>query len=94
MAGGTSIGSPQWAGLLSVANAVRAQAGKAPLGQVHQRLYGRLGTGTSYAQNFTDITSGSNGTCGAMCNTATRYDLPTGLGTPNAAALIAALVAD
>jgi len=37
-----------------------------------------------------DVTSGSNGSCGApldatyyLCNSVTGYDGPTGLGTPN-----------
>jgi hypothetical protein len=40
-----------------------------------------------------DITSGSNGKCGVNCTAGPGYDLVTGLGSPNAPRVIAALVA-
>ena len=90
-AGGTSLSTPQWAGLAAVASALRAQAGKPLLGAAHSALYGQIGAvpGT-YAAAFADITRGSNGTC-ATCIAKTGYDQPTGLGTPNATALLNAL---
>jgi hypothetical protein len=89
-AGGTSLATPQWAGLIAVANALRAQASLAPIGQAQSALYG-LGTQpASYASAFLDITTGTNGSC-ATCSAGAGYDLPTGLGTPNAAALLAVL---
>jgi subtilase family serine protease len=45
----------------------------------------------SKASKLYDVTSGSNGTCGAgtlLCNAAVGWDGPTGYGTPNAAALM------
>ena len=47
---------------------------------------------THYA-NFHDVTSGTNGTCGAQCTAVAGYDLVTGIGTPKADVLIPALVA-
>jgi subtilase family serine protease len=86
-AGGTSLATPQWAGLVAVANALRAAAGKAALGQPHAALYQQIGAvPTQYAAAFKDIATGSNGTC-AICAAGTGYDTPTGWGTPNATAL-------
>ena len=92
--GGTSIGAPQWAGLVAVANARRVAASKALLGDFHATLYKTIATtpGT-YASAFADITSGSDGAC-ASCATAVGYDTVTGWGTPNAAALLSVLVTD
>lgn len=90
-AGGTSLSTPQWAGLLAIANALRVQAGKAVLGAPHSQLYGLAASSTTYASLFADITSGSDGTC-ATCTARTGYDPLTGLGTPNATSLISALV--
>ena len=91
--GGTSISTPQWAGLVAVANAQRALAGKAVLGgNVQTALYSIAGNATKYAQAFLDVSSGSNGSCTA-CSAKTGYDIPTGLGSPNAAALLPMLVA-
>jgi hypothetical protein len=82
--GGTSIGAPQWAGLLAIANAQRALAAKAPLGQPQSLLYGQVGAVPGrYAAAFNDVATGRNGTC-LVCTAAHGYDLPTGLGTPNA----------
>jgi hypothetical protein len=44
-----------------------------------------------YASTFYDITQGSDGSC-AVCFAAIGYDLPTGIGTPNVASLLTALV--
>ncbi|MBR7784759.1 peptidase S53, partial [Undibacterium sp. LFS511W] len=38
-AGGTSLSTPQWAGIVAVTNASRALTAKAPLGAVHASLY-------------------------------------------------------
>ena len=88
--GGTSLATPQWAGLFAVANAVRAQNALSPLGAPHSALY-QLATGSgSYSSDFLDITQGADGSC-ASCVAGTGYDLPTGLGTPNAGSLLTAL---
>ncbi|MBU6271405.1 MAG: S53 family peptidase [Betaproteobacteria bacterium] len=90
-AGGTSIAAPQWAGLVAVANALRAQAGKPAVGSPHSVLYGQIGAVPGvYASAFADITAGSNGTC-APCIAKAGYDVPTGLGTPNGTGLLSAL---
>lgn len=89
--GGTSLATPQWAGLIAIANAMRAQAAKAPLGAPHAMLYGSIATVPgSYAANFADITAGSNGSC-AACTARSGYDILTGLGTPRAGTLLATL---
>ena len=91
--GGTSLSTPQWAGLMAVANAARALNGKPALGAPHAVLYGQISTvpGTYYSA-FTDITMGSDGTC-ALCTAKVGYDPLTGLGTPNVTGLLNALAA-
>ena len=89
--GGTSLATPQWAGLMAVANATRALNGKAALGAPHAALYGQIASvpGT-YAAAFADIVKGSDGSC-AACSAKTGYDQVTGLGSPNAASLLSTL---
>lgn len=90
-AGGTSLATVQWAGLLAVANAQRALAGKPALGAPHAALYGQVATVPGqYGQAFSDITSGRNGDC-ASCAAFPGYDTLTGLGTPRVEALLALL---
>jgi hypothetical protein len=43
------------------------------------------------AADFHDITSGSNGGCGTICNAGPGYDFVTGLGSPVGDVLIAFL---
>jgi hypothetical protein len=87
-AGGTSLATPQWAGLIAIANATRALSAKAALGTPHAALYNQIATvpGT-YASAFADITKGANGAC-AVCVSSIGYDTPSGLGTPNVSNLI------
>ena len=89
--GGTSLSTPQWAGLIAIANASRALQAKAALGLAHGMLYGQIAAipGT-YASTFADITRGSNGSCG-VCTARTGYDPLAGLGTPNVKSLLASL---
>lgn len=90
-AGGTSLSTPQWAGLLAVANAMRVAASKAVLGQPHAAIYQQIGAvPTQYSAAFKDVASGSNGTC-TSCAAKSGYDTPTGWGTPNASALLTSL---
>jgi len=90
-AGGTSLSTPQWAGLIAMANAVRVAGGKTVLGQPHAALYQQIGAvPTAYAAAFKDVASGSNGTC-TTCAAKTGYDTPTGWGTPNAISLLTSL---
>ncbi len=90
--GGTSLSTPQWAGLIAIANAQRAAAAKAALGAPQALLYGQIASvpGT-YASAFSDITAGSNGSCGTLCAAKTGYDPLSGLGTPNVDKLLTAL---
>lgn len=90
-AGGTSLATPQWAGLLAVANAMRVATGKSVLGQPHAAIYQQIGVvPTQYTAAFKDVTTGSHGTC-TTCTAKTGYDTPTGWGTPNASALLTSL---
>jgi hypothetical protein len=43
--------------------------------------------------DFWAVTQGTNGTCGTLCTASAGYDYLTGLGTPQARALITALAA-
>jgi len=72
--GGTSAGSPQWAGLIADADQGRALRGEAALSSA-QTISDLFSLPSS---DFHDITSGSNGGYSA----GTGYDLVTGLGTP------------
>lgn len=86
--GGTSIATPQWAGITAVINARRAVNGLATVGKFHSQLYSALGPSIgAYAQTFADVQAGSNGTC-ANCTARMSWDLPTGWGTPNVGYLI------
>ncbi|MBA5607447.1 peptidase S53 [Duganella sp. FT3S] len=90
-AGGTSLSTPQWAGLIAVANATRALGAKPALGAPHAVLYGQIASVPgSYASAFGDVISGSDGTC-ATCSAKSGYDQLSGLGTPNAGSLLGAL---
>lgn len=77
--GGTSFGSPAWAGLFALADQSRASA----LTGGGVALYG---VGIS---NYHDITSGSNGGYSATSG----YDFVTGIGSPRANSLVPALSA-
>ncbi len=78
--GGTSAGSPQWAALVAIANQGRALAGQGTLSGTPSQIYS-LAT-----SDFHDITSGSNG-----YSARAGYDLVTGRGSPNAAAVVSGL---
>ena len=86
--GGTSVGAPIWSGLVAGADQARTAAGLANLSstQTLDLLYGLYGSSTSYASAFHDVTTGVNfaGYAGI------GYDKVTGLGSPNAAAIITA----
>jgi subtilase family serine protease len=68
--GGTSAGAPQWA-------AIQADGGTVSANQLYTDA-----ASPSYGTYFRDITSGTNGKCGADCTATTGYDLITGLGSP------------
>lgn len=88
--GGTSLSTPQWAGLIAIA----AQLNGGGLGPINAALY-KVAAGPHYSSDFYDVTVGNNQTDPSVAgypNTA-GWDPVTGLGTPNAANLIPDLVA-
>lgn len=85
--GGTSVGSPSWAGLFAVVNSSRVALRKSTLTQPQFLLY------PNAEADYHDITSGTNGSCGAPCTAGVGYDFVTGVGSPRARLLVPALVA-
>jgi hypothetical protein len=62
--GGTSAGTPQWSALIALADQGRVSAGHATLDGATgtlPALYGVYSNSTTYAADFNDITTGSNG---------------------------------
>jgi hypothetical protein len=82
--GGTSLGTPTWAALVTIANQFRGLAGIAPLdtNSLLTRLYSLPQT------DFHDVTSGGNATYQASAG----YDFVTGRGSPIADKLVPDLV--
>ncbi len=71
--GGTSLSSPIIASVYALSGNTAGNASSIP--------YAAASTA------FNDVTSGTNGTCGAkLCTAGTGWDGPTGLGTPNGVA--------
>lgn len=92
-AAGTSAGAPQWAGLAAILNATRAASGKAAISSLPASLYTNIAARPGLlATTMKDVTTGSNGSC-SLCAARSGYDLVTGLGSPNADQLIAAMAA-
>jgi Pro-kumamolisin, activation domain/Putative Ig domain len=92
--GGTSAAAPLWAALLALADASPA-CGGAPVGFANPALY--RSASSDYAGVFNDVTTGDNdftGTNGGQYAAKPGYDPVTGLGTPNAGALVGQLCAD
>ncbi len=82
--GGTSVGAPQWAALVALAN----QASGKTLGSNASAIY--AAAAKSYSSLFHDVSSGKDGSDPddqAIAN----FDLVTGLGSPKANALVPAL---
>ena len=79
--GGTSEGSPQWAGIIADANQLAGH----PLGFLNRRLYA-IGEESDL---FHDITFGSNAfNCVSGYHDTPGWDLTTGWGTPDLAELV------
>jgi subtilase family serine protease len=89
--GGTSAGTPQWAALMAISNSLRVAARKSNLSSTDTTLYTLAKTAIS--SDFHAVTQGTNGSCGMICTAGAGYDYVTGLGTPQASKIIAALVA-
>ncbi|MFZ3215753.1 MAG: S53 family peptidase [Candidatus Acidiferrales bacterium] len=89
--GGTSAATPQWAALIAIANSQRAAARKTNLAGTNAVVYtvGKSNLNT----NFHAVTTGTNGSCGVLCDALTGYDYVTGLGTPQSKLLVPALAA-
>ena len=84
--GGTSFAAPLWAALFALANASATCAGTG-IGFANPDLYD---VAAAHPSAFYDITSGDNdltGTNDGIYPALVGYDMATGLGTPNAAAL-------
>jgi hypothetical protein len=90
--GGTSCATPLWAAFTALVNQQAAAGGKPSVGFINPAIYA-LGTGPNYAATFHDITTGNNTTSASPSKyyAVPGYDLCTGWGTPNGAALINAL---
>jgi hypothetical protein len=73
--GGTSVGSPCWAGSMALID----QKAGSPLGLVNPTIYSILNNGTEYSKAFHDITVGNNNPDSAT----TGWDPLTGVGSPN-----------
>mgnify|MGYP000157838628 CR=1 FL=1 len=82
--GGTSLSTPQWAGIVAIMNAKRALGSQGNLGLVQNLLYPASSQSGFYSTLFADITSGTSGTISA----ASGYDIPSGLGSPNVLSLL------
>ncbi len=91
--GGTSVGAPQWTGISAIANSGNAKLASASFG-TSSALYGAASGAESspqtnpYLTNYHDITTGSNGNCGSICNAGPGYDEVTGVGSPQSNNLV------
>jgi subtilase family serine protease len=83
--GGASFAAPMWAGYLALANEQAIANGNNTVGFLNPSLY-TIGLGSSYDDDFHDITGGNNGYWATA-----GYDLTTGWGSPNGGGLINAL---
>ena len=81
--GGTSAGAPQWAGLIALADQGRSTPLSSNNFTSSPEYNAAIGT-TTYANNYNDIQSGSNGGFSATVG----YDFVTGLGSPKAKNLV------
>jgi subtilase family serine protease len=88
--GGTSAGSPQWAGLAADAD----QLGQHRMGNINPALYSIAQGKKQYASALHDVTVGTNDVAeiGGGFSAAQGWDPVTGLGSPNAANLLPLLV--
>ena len=90
LVGGTSCSSPQFAGLVAIADQIAGHG----LGQINPTLY-NLAAGPNYGTYFYDVTTGNNQADPDVPGypATAGWDPVTGLGTPNAATLVPALAA-
>ena len=90
--GGTSSGSPQWAGLVALADQIAGHN----LGFINPALYRLANNAAKYAADFYDVTRGNNTGSPTIpgYDASKGWDAVTGLGTPDAAKLIPDLIAE
>jgi subtilase family serine protease len=86
--GGTSVGSPQWAAILAIAD---EKAGY-NLGFINQALYHIGQAPLHYSASFFDITSGDNALFVPGFNAGPGWDATTGLGSPTTDQLVDRLI--
>lgn len=95
--GGTSAGSPQWSGIITLGNQLAGHR----LGFINKAIY-RIGESASYSRAFHDIVIGNNTFVGTTSsggtvtilgyNTEPGWDPVTGWGSPNVARLLPLLI--
>jgi len=92
--GGTSAGSPQWAGITALVNQARAIASKGPIGDLNPALY-TIYHSARYSIDFHDITVGNDQLVGSSVgfSAGTGYDVASGIGSPIVDQLIVDLAA-
>jgi subtilase family serine protease len=87
--GGTSVGSPQWAAILSIAD----QEAGYDLGFINKALYHIGQAPPHYSVSFFDVTSGNNSFDGVTgFNAGQGWDPTTGLGSPRTDQLVNYLI--
>jgi subtilase family serine protease len=95
--GGTSCGSPQWAGIAALADQLAAEQHKGTIGFINPALYEIGHNPAMYQKDFHDITVGNNIISGSPANVGYQaqkgWDDASGWGTPNVANLLPDLVA-
>jgi uncharacterized repeat protein (TIGR01451 family) len=91
--GGTSCATPLWGSFTALINEQATNDGHAPIGFINPALYA-IAAGANYANCFHDITTENNTWSGSpnLFYATNRYDLCTGLGSPNGTNLINALI--
>jgi len=86
--GGTSEGSPAWAGIIADGDQMAGH----PLGFINPAVY-KLGKGSDYAESFHDVTVGNNSQDNIPGYNATPgWDATTGWGTPKVATFLEELI--
>ncbi len=89
--GGTSAGSPQWAGLAADADQMASGSPSVRIGNINAALYQYSTHQAKYGNVFHDILSGNNDVAelgGQGYNAGNGWDAVTGLGTPDASRLL------
>ena len=92
--GGTSASSPQWAGLIAIADQMAGH----DLGFINGALYQIANNPAQYAADFYDVTDPAASNCNQLSSipgycASPGWDAVTGLGTPNAVTLLPDLIA-